>query len=284
MKRLILFLNIMLLSIFVMAQTQEYLSYQEVRPVDSVETISIDEASSVSADGQPCPGAATVKDYDGNVYNTVQIGKQCWMKENLRTTKYADGTDIQYTYYKNSKTVPYRYELRYTDRTHLDRDPCQSWYPIRTGYQYNWSAVMRGAPSSNSNPSGVQGLCPNGWHVPSIAEWKQLLEYVGSQSRYVCGKNSAIDDIIGKPLCDTCGGWLGYYDECPSTTANATGFSVVRSGFFGYYSNEYYDYCARYWSTTLDSWLVEVIVVTQGRTFRTTSEREDGLSVRCLRD
>ena len=45
-------------------------------------------------DGFPCPNAATLTDIDGNVYNTVQIGNQCWMKENLRTTRYTDNTAI----------------------------------------------------------------------------------------------------------------------------------------------------------------------------------------------
>ena len=44
-----------------------------------------------AGDAQACPGLSTVTDYDGNVYNTVKIGTQCWMKQNLRTKHYANG-------------------------------------------------------------------------------------------------------------------------------------------------------------------------------------------------
>lgn len=103
----------------------------------------------------PCPGAETITDIDGNTYNTVQIGEQCWMKENLNTTHDANGNLIN------------RY--CYNDSTH--------WCELYGGL-YKWNAVMNGATSSNSNPSGVQGICPNGWHVPSEAEWTELTDFL----------------------------------------------------------------------------------------------------------
>ena len=110
-----------------------------------------------------CPGTPTVTDVDGNVYNTVLIGSQCWMKENLRTTKYADGTAIPAGGSTTSNTDPYYY------------DYSSSSIPLEErGYLYNWAAAMHGATSSNAVPSGVQGICPNGWHLPSDAEWTAL--------------------------------------------------------------------------------------------------------------
>ena len=126
-----------------------------------------------------CSGSPTVTDYDGNVYQTVQIGNQCWMKENLRTTHYADGTTIPLGT-STSTTTSYRY------------NPNNDANNVPTyGYLYNWTAVMNGAGSSIATPSGVQGVCPTGWHVPSDAEWTQLTDYVGSQSVYLCGNDSA---------------------------------------------------------------------------------------------
>ena len=61
-------------------------------------------------DGQPCPNATTVTDYDGNIYNTVILGNQCWMKENLRTTHYSDGSIIEYASGTSSAAV-YSYGL-----------------------------------------------------------------------------------------------------------------------------------------------------------------------------
>ena len=118
----------------------------------------------VVGDGQPCSGIPTLTDIDGNVYNTVQIGSQCWMKENLRVTKYANDTTIPLWNSTNFSTV-YRY--------YPDNDSSNvSTY----GYLYNWAAVMGGSGSSSTNPSGMQGICPAGWHLPSDAEWTQLTE------------------------------------------------------------------------------------------------------------
>jgi uncharacterized protein (TIGR02145 family) len=113
---------------------------------------------STGANGTPCPGTPTVTDIDGNFYNTVLIGDQCWMAENLNTTKDAAGNSIdRYCYDNNS-------------------DNCDAY-----GSLYTWATVMNGSASSNSNPSGVQGICPAGWHVPSRSEWTQLVNYVVAQ-------------------------------------------------------------------------------------------------------
>ena len=100
--------------------------------------------------------AGTVTDIDGNVYQTVQIGDQVWMAENLRTTHYTDGTPI---------TGVYTYD---DDPEHAEN----------YGKLYTWDAVMNGESSSNGNPSGVQGVCPDGWHVPSDDEWTELTDYI----------------------------------------------------------------------------------------------------------
>ena len=96
-------------------------------------------------DNQPCPGTPIVTDYDGNSYNTMQIGQQCWIRENLRTTHYADGTVIQSGGPSPSGTYPYYYDYSTSDIPLVER-----------GYLYNWPAVMHGSVSSNAIPSGVQ--------------------------------------------------------------------------------------------------------------------------------
>jgi len=100
-------------------------------------------------------GISTISDIDGNIYNTVQIGDQCWMAENLKTTKHSSGYNIERKCYNN------------------DNSFCD-WY----GGLYYWETAMDYASGSNSNPSGVQGICPTGWHLPSAAEWDQLIDYV----------------------------------------------------------------------------------------------------------
>ena len=172
------------------------------------------------AEAQPCLNVPFVIDVDSNVYNTVQIGNQCWMRENLRTTHYSDGTEINLGVSANA-TIAYRY-APYNNESYV------SIY----GYLYNWPAVMHGANSSNSNPSGVQGVCPNGWHVPSDAEWVQMKEYLSSQNEYVCGIDSS---YVAKALSATTD-WQISDVECAvgngTEINNSTSFSAFPAGIY----------------------------------------------------
>ncbi len=221
----------------------------------------------------PC-GTSTVTDYDNNTYNTVQIGNQCWMKENLKTTHYADGTPISLGSSTSTSTA-YRY---YPDNNSLN----VSTY----GYLYNWKAVMRNSSSSPANPSGVQGICPNGWHVPSDAEWTRLTDYVSSQSEYVCGSNSS---YIAKALASSTG-WSSSSNTCavgnnPSAN-NATGFSAVPAGGYdGYYY--YFGSYADFWSATQydsNNAFFRPLFYGSADVNRRNGDKYFELSVRCLRD
>ncbi len=196
-----------------------------------------------SNDGQSCPSVATLTDIDGNTYNTVQIGSQCWMRENLKTTKYADGTSITNGNTTASFSIPYWY---YPNNNSGNK----STY----GLLYNWSAVMRNASSSSNNPSEVQGICPDGWHVPSDAEWTQLADYVSSQSQYICGNDNT---NIGKALSYNSNWYTTTnYGECSisqnQSANNATGFGAMPAGFFHGTSAVYSSHTshAYLWSST----------------------------------
>jgi uncharacterized protein (TIGR02145 family) len=94
----------------------------------------------------------TVTDYDGNVYNTVTIGTQVWLKENLKSLHYSDSTVIaDVVAYNNSDSLGNIYGLLYT-----------------------WNAAMK-----NTTTAGAQGVCPCEWHVPTHAEWTTLENYLG---------------------------------------------------------------------------------------------------------
>ena len=225
-------------------------------------------------DAQPCPGTPTVTDYDGNVYNTVQIGMQCWMKENLRTTKYADGTSIALES-TMSTTTAYRYYPN-------DDSSNVSTY----GYLYNWKAVMRNSSSSSANPSGVQGICPSGWHVPSDAEWTQLTDYVSAQSQYLCNGSSTNN---AKALASTTG-WETSSNTCAvgnnQSSNDVTGFSAFPAGLYDVY---YYSFgiSACCWSSTEYDccwawcWYLDYHDAYVDRGY---SIRGMGRSVRCVRD
>lgn len=121
------------------------------------------------------PGPQVI-DIDGNSYNSVKIGSQVWMTENLKTTKYSDGTPI-----------PLITSQAAWDAL-LETDKAYSWYDddisnkAKYGALYTWAATMNGASSSVANPSGVQGVCPDGWHLPSDAEWSELTDYLGGMN------------------------------------------------------------------------------------------------------
>lgn len=107
-----------------------------------------------------CPfvcGTSTLTDIDGNVYNTVAIGSQCWMKQNLNTTRTAAGTAItRYCYNNNTAN-------------------CTTY-----GGLYKWTTMVQSSIyGSSTNPSGVQGICPTGWHIPSDAEYKVMEQSLG---------------------------------------------------------------------------------------------------------
>jgi len=243
-------------------------------------------------DGQPCENTPTLTDVEGNTYNTVQIGNQCWMKENLRTTKYADNTEIALfngqTDYQPNSDVPYRFY------------PGNSLNNVNTyGYLYNWNAAMGNFSSSHSNPSGVQGICPTGWHVPSGAEWTQLTDYVSSRSAYRCGDSSW--GSIDKALAST-EGWssddlsTSCYPGYEPSSNNATGFSALPAGCFDYFTYYHFD----------DNWFqdlghtaiiwISTALVESNYSYYTIFPRyhyeesisysyaTDGFSVRCLRD
>ena len=227
--------------------------------------------------GQPCPNAATVTDYDGNTYITVQIGQQCWMKENLRTTHYSNGVSIP-AGSSTSSTNPYYYDYSSSGFALAQR-----------GYLYNWPAVMNGVSSSSSNSSGVQGICPTGWHVPRDAEWTQLTDYVSSQSGYVCGTNNT---YIAKALASTTGWWNPGSGNCVpgynQSANNATGFGAMPAGFS--YSSTYYsggsDY-AYFWSATegsTDNAWCRYLHESYADVRSSSSSKSNGYSVRCLSD
>ena len=262
----------------------EYVGYAIING-DSCESQRITQAQGTSQthflqfneiqDGFPCPNAATLTDIDGNVYHTVQIGNQCWMKENLRTTRYTDNTAIP-TSNTSSFTEAYRYAPN-NDESNV----------TTYGYLYNWPAVMHGAPSSSSNPSGVQGICPNGWHVPSDAEWTQLTNYVRSKNIYCCSENT---NNNAKALASNIE-WDSSSNSCAVgnnlSENNATGFNVMPAGRYvqGY---SYFGGWALFWKATERSeanargWYM--IYHTPNVINNDWHGKSDGYSVRCLKD
>ncbi len=193
---------------------------------------------------------------DGNVYRYVTIGSQVWMAENLR---YEGNTTLGQ---QQSTTVKYRYYPNGVEG-----------YVANYGYLYNWAAAMNGANSSSENPSGVQGICPNGWHLPSDAEWTQLSDYLGGEENAGAMLAGNADMWTSDAL--TRSGYFG-----------STGFATLPAGLYigGYYNFGYHTY---FWSATeSDSNDAYVRYIDYYSTYlnRHGYEKDFGLSVRCVRN
>lgn len=158
----------------------------------------------------------TCTDYDGNTYQTVVIGNQTWMAEDLKSTHYADGTAIP-------NVVAYN-----NDENNV----------ATFGRLYTWEDAMNGEAETNTNPSNVQGVCPNGYHLPSNAEWQELITYLGGS------------DLAGGKLKSTSAShWAS-----PNTGAtNESGFNGVGSGYYSDGNFNYLSYGSVYWTTTLEN-------------------------------
>ncbi len=160
----------------------------------------------------------------------------------------------------------------------------------RYGYLYNWPAVMHGAEPSSAVPSGVQGICPTGWHVPSEAEWTELTKYLSSESQYHCDSNKA---NIAKSLASTTD-WKGSTKHCAVgndlKANNATGFSALPAGGYFFATQTQWDFVGNqrfggnaYFRHTTSSCMFcldnyEATVVSA------CYDASGGFSVRCLRD
>ena len=118
----------------------------------------------------------SMTDIERNIYKTIQIGDQVWMAENLKVTHYPDSTEIPF--FQNFENWE---QLNYSDDVYCwyDNDPS---IKDSHGAIYTWAASMNGELSSNSIPSGIQGVCPEGWHLPSNEEWIILEINLGMSS------------------------------------------------------------------------------------------------------
>jgi uncharacterized protein (TIGR02145 family) len=196
----------------------------------------------------------TVTDYEGNAYKTVQLGPQEWMTENLKSTKYRDGTSIPYVIddlgWDALTTPAYCWYLN---------DPTS--YKNIYGALYNWYTVNTGK------------LCPTGWHVPIRADWLTLIDYLGGL------------DLAYEKLKSTTG-WIGYG---ANNGTNESGFAAVPGGDRTYGTYGFMGDWGNWWSSTsYDPNTVWYLFIQSGSTnfvdLFTTNYKNSGYSVRCLKD
>lgn len=144
--------------------------------------------TNISSNVNPCQGAETVSDAEGNIYNTVQIDGRCWMKENLNT-----GTMIN-----NSQNQSDNDEIEkycYND----DERYCEAF-----GGLYQWNEMMAYVSDENN-----QGICPDGWHIPKFEEFESLKNFIGSGNELIAnGAGTSSNNLTG--FSDLMTGYLKY--------------------------------------------------------------------------
>jgi len=220
--------------------------------------------SSSCKKGDDNPDDGTVKDFDGNVYHTVTIGTQVWMVENLKNTKYRDGSPIPnvtddtdwgnlttgaYSNYNNNATIGNKY-----------------------GKLYNWYAV-----------NDSRNITPTGWHVPTDAEWTTLENYVSA--------NLGTSGSMGKALTAKTDWTSSNYPGAIGndlTKNNSSGFTALPGG--TRYSSGVFNLIGGscpWWSSSEDGTDyalgrdVDYFLSVVGKTY---ADKNCGLSVRCVRD
>jgi uncharacterized protein (TIGR02145 family) len=199
-----------------------------------------------------------ISDSEGNSYKTVTIGTQTWMAENLKVSKYNDGTTIpnitDNTQWSNLTTGAWSY---------YNNDEANN---AINGKLYNWYAVSK---ISNGN----KNVCPTGWHVPTDAEWTVLTDYLGGES-VAGGKMKEVGTTS----------W-----NSPNTNATNTSLFSALPGGYRYFNGNYVNIgnVGNWWSSTevlTDVAWFRYLSNLYGIANRSNNEKFFGLSVRCLRD
>jgi uncharacterized protein (TIGR02145 family) len=207
-----------------------------------------------------------IKDIDGNTYKSVTIGKQVWMVENLKTTKYDNGDLIGTT---NPATLDISSELapKYQWAYYGDESNVNAY-----GRLYTWYAV-----------TDTRNVCPTGWHVPTDAEWTTLTTYLGG------------DSVAGGKLKETgTTHWINTYTEVTNSSrftalpgGNCWGVITEPLSYFGDLG-----YAGHFWSTSEYHNSINGFYGAYIRTFiggfeeytNQTFTKTQGLSIRCIQD
>jgi uncharacterized protein (TIGR02145 family) len=215
------------------------------------------------------PSAGTVQDADGNVYETLRLGGQVWMAENLGTTQYNDSTPIPSVSGKNAWSDCTAGAYCSYGNTNANR--------TKHGALYNWYAV------------GTGKLAPRGWRIPTDAEWDTLITYLRVNGYGV--KDTASGSHVAKAMAEkaeweasVASGSVGY----DLSGNNECGFSARPSGRRNPLGDFIYKgYSGFWWSATAhdssDAWY-RSLYYGNSFVYRLTTGKEEGLSVRCVRD
>ncbi len=205
---------------------------------------------------------------DGQVYNTVQIGTQCWMQQNLNigTMVLSTNTGSLHSDCSNNGII---------EKYCYDNDPAQcSVY----GGLYDWDEMM-----GYTTTPGVQGICPAGWHIPTDAEWCTLTTFLDATVNCATWGQSGIN--AGGKMKEA---GLIHWNSPNTGATNESGFTALPGG-FRYYTGYFggLGNGARFWSSSnyspIES-ICRIVPYIVANVIRDSQYKTYGFSVRCVRD
>ncbi len=234
-----------------------------ILPASAQEDLTAEEVAGLFKKGEG------VTDIDGNFYPTVIIGDQEWMAENLRVTRDAEGNKISRFLYKGKEKNAALY-----------------------GGLYSWGTAMNKESSSTSGH--VQGICPDGWHLPSDQEWSQLTGYLIDNHASINETN--VGDLlkscrqVSSPLGGSC-----KTSEHPRWDANENHHGIIKEGFgalpggyrhpLGLFAHQ--GILGYWWTSTNKTELGAMgryISFKDGRVYPYHSNKNETFSIRCVKD
>ncbi len=221
------------------------------------------------------PCGTTITDIDGNSYNTVLIGTQCWTKENLRVRRYNNGTAIQFDAAGGSggSSSTWQNSTIGAHAIYAHDSVSTPSNLTKYGYLYNWFAAKGIYTTGTILSNDTLNICPSGWHVPTDAEWTTLTDELGGES-------------VAGGMMKSRG--TSYWNSPNTGATNEIGFSALPGGFRdsnGSFSDIRNN--ASFWSASeLNSTnaLNRNLNYFNSNVNRTNNVKSVGYSVRCIKD
>jgi uncharacterized protein (TIGR02145 family) len=241
MKKIVLTIGVLLILTMVIAQTK-----------NSATKSTTSAKPSVTKQQSSIPTTGTFTDErDGNTYNWVRIGKQVWMAENLAYSS----TGVVPSYYE-SKTQPFRYLYGFDSDSDADFSEGQRNSQVY-GVLYNWEAA--------------KAACPQGWHLPTLAEFQQLIDYLGGK------------DVAGGKMKET---GTSHWESPNTGASNRSGFSALPGG-QAYNSSHQIGILGIFWSASeySNAQAYQLVLLEESSEARLSENNKGrGSSVRCIRN
>lgn len=226
---------------------------------------------------------------DGRVYKTIKIGSQVWMAENLNAFKF-----------RNGDVIPIAKLFDQWGEAFYERKPACSYYENNGKYGNMFGLLYNGYAINDP-----RGIAPPGWHIPSEAEWKILINYLGGSPGEIMRSDTLWNEYIDWVECSKCKNWpqekkasemCGICEDTRRESgvvlangSNLSGFNALPSGTRKWDRSDEFDglgTMAIWWTSTLHTRGLSKVQIERGQNdlLISFSEFYNGFSVRCIKD